>query len=289
VPVTASPPPPSDYEPYFPYPDTQLSEESMEDHDFTGIQHEKSSNRQRATADPASIAENGEAGNMDALSPPPAIAPALGVVGEVSEFEEDFRYHRKGSMSIGSGSTAVGATTSRTSHMTPGKSKASHQTQPTGVHSAGGTPPAPSRRQSHPPPPPPPPPSQAPPSHAPRRNSDKNESAVSAYKPRRLPPTTPVLLPEWRYCKTCEIVKPYRTHHCRACGTCVLRYDHHCPCMCHLLDTVSLCGLLMEFVFFWHHRDRAMRRCSEPQGMSLFHFITLFCYDELNPCRPIQN
>ncbi|KII83651.1 hypothetical protein PLICRDRAFT_47131 [Plicaturopsis crispa FD-325 SS-3] len=45
----------------------------------------------------------------------------------------------------------------------------------------------------------------------------------------RRPPTTPVLLPEYRYCPHCEIVKPYRTHHCRACGTCVLKYDHHCP------------------------------------------------------------
>ncbi|KAJ4480870.1 zf-DHHC-domain-containing protein [Lentinula aciculospora] len=33
----------------------------------------------------------------------------------------------------------------------------------------------------------------------------------------RRPPTTPVLAPE------------YRAHHCRACGTCVLKYDHHCP------------------------------------------------------------
>ncbi|KAI6148075.1 DHHC palmitoyltransferase-domain-containing protein [Pisolithus tinctorius] len=45
----------------------------------------------------------------------------------------------------------------------------------------------------------------------------------------RRPPTTPILLPENRYCSRCKIVKPYRTHHCRACGTCVLRYDHHCP------------------------------------------------------------
>ncbi|KIJ41148.1 hypothetical protein M422DRAFT_256000 [Sphaerobolus stellatus SS14] len=45
----------------------------------------------------------------------------------------------------------------------------------------------------------------------------------------RHPPTHPVLAPEYRYCSRDGIVKPPRTHHCRACGTCVLKYDHHCP------------------------------------------------------------
>ncbi|KAF8920141.1 DHHC palmitoyltransferase-domain-containing protein [Mucidula mucida] len=45
----------------------------------------------------------------------------------------------------------------------------------------------------------------------------------------RRPPITPVLLPEFRYCMKDELVKPYRAHHCRICGTCVLKYDHHCP------------------------------------------------------------
>lgn len=46
----------------------------------------------------------------------------------------------------------------------------------------------------------------------------------------RKPPLTPVLLPQYRYCEKDELVKPYRAHHCRLCGTCVLKYDHHCPC-----------------------------------------------------------
>jgi len=45
----------------------------------------------------------------------------------------------------------------------------------------------------------------------------------------RHPPITPVLLPQHRWCPRCEIVKPYRAHHCRSCGKCVLKYDHHCP------------------------------------------------------------
>ncbi|KAF9976684.1 hypothetical protein BGZ73_008081 [Actinomortierella ambigua] len=30
-------------------------------------------------------------------------------------------------------------------------------------------------------------------------------------------------------CKRCHLPKPERTHHCRVCKTCILKYDHHCP------------------------------------------------------------
>jgi hypothetical protein len=32
-----------------------------------------------------------------------------------------------------------------------------------------------------------------------------------------------------RCCSTCLLKKPDRTHHCSACGHCVLKMDHHCP------------------------------------------------------------
>ncbi|KAJ7759461.1 hypothetical protein DFH07DRAFT_1023886 [Mycena maculata] len=31
-------------------------------------------------------------------------------------------------------------------------------------------------------------------------------------------------------CRKCGQSKPERTHHCRICNRCVLKYDHHCPC-----------------------------------------------------------
>lgn len=33
-----------------------------------------------------------------------------------------------------------------------------------------------------------------------------------------------------RWCKKCQGWKPPRCHHCRKCGRCVLRMDHHCGC-----------------------------------------------------------
>ena len=34
---------------------------------------------------------------------------------------------------------------------------------------------------------------------------------------------------QFKYCLKCEEVKPPRTHHCSACGKCVMKMDHHCP------------------------------------------------------------
>ena len=32
----------------------------------------------------------------------------------------------------------------------------------------------------------------------------------------------------YKYCDTCKSFKPNRAHHCRQCGVCVLKMDHHC-------------------------------------------------------------
>lgn len=32
-----------------------------------------------------------------------------------------------------------------------------------------------------------------------------------------------------RFCRSCLVVKPDRSHHCSVCNKCVLKMDHHCP------------------------------------------------------------
>ena len=55
------------------------------------------------------------------------------------------------------------------------------------------------------------------------KDMSRKASRSSRKKPlthiTRRPPRTAVLLPAHRYCSLDEIVKPYRAHHCRACGT----------------------------------------------------------------------
>lgn len=36
------------------------------------------------------------------------------------------------------------------------------------------------------------------------------------------------LIADKNWCKVCEVVRPARSGHCRICGSCVLRLDHHC-------------------------------------------------------------
>ena len=52
----------------------------------------------------------------------------------------------------------------------------------------------------------------------------------------RRPPTHPVLLPEFRYCYKCGLVKPMRAHHCRICGT-VSRHFFRTACMREFLTS----------------------------------------------------
>jgi len=33
----------------------------------------------------------------------------------------------------------------------------------------------------------------------------------------------------YKFCKTCLIIRPQGSSHCRICNICVERYDHHCP------------------------------------------------------------
>mmetsp|Transcript_76479 Transcript_76479/g.151325 ORF Transcript_76479/g.151325 Transcript_76479/m.151325 type:complete len:503 (-) Transcript_76479:47-1555(-) len=47
----------------------------------------------------------------------------------------------------------------------------------------------------------------------------------------------------YRWCSTCQIVRPPRASHCPDCDNCVLRFDHHCP-------FVNNCVGQRNYIFF---------------------------------------
>jgi len=64
-----------------------------------------------------------------------------------------------------------------------------------------------------------------------------------------VPPQTPVLAEEFRYCLRDRLLKPMRTHHCRICATCVLQYDHHCPWLGQCVGAFNR-KFFLNFVFW---------------------------------------
>ena len=56
-------------------------------------------------------------------------------------------------------------------------------------------------------------------------------AAMLQAAPDRVPPH-PVYDPVSLYCYRCQRYRPPRAHHCRRCGTCVFRMDHHCVRLC---------------------------------------------------------
>lgn len=49
----------------------------------------------------------------------------------------------------------------------------------------------------------------------------------------------------FRYCRSCDHIKPPRSHHCSICDKCVMRMDHHCP-------WVGNCVGVNTHKFFWN-------------------------------------
>ncbi|KZT62662.1 zf-DHHC-domain-containing protein [Calocera cornea HHB12733] len=52
-----------------------------------------------------------------------------------------------------------------------------------------------------------------------------------------------------RYCRSCKVYKPPRSHHCRDCNKCTLRMDHHCPWVNNCIGHGNYASF-MRFLFF---------------------------------------
>lgn len=54
-----------------------------------------------------------------------------------------------------------------------------------------------------------------------------------------------------RFCRTCNIVKPMRSHHCSICKRCVLKMDHHCPWVNNCVGWKNHKHFLLFLFYMW--------------------------------------
>ncbi|XP_051971058.1 palmitoyltransferase ZDHHC23-B [Xyrauchen texanus] len=52
------------------------------------------------------------------------------------------------------------------------------------------------------------------------------------------------------WCVVCKVVRPPRAGHCRVCGVCILRLDHHCVWINSCVGQANHCSFLLTLVFF---------------------------------------
>jgi ribosomal protein L40E len=74
---------------------------------------------------------------------------------------------------------------------------------------------------------------------------------------------------ELKYCRRCEQHRPPRAQHCKQCGKCVLRMDHHCPWVQNCVGARNH-KYFMLFLFW------AFVCCAQYSASVLFLFVKIF-------------
>ncbi|KAJ8010742.1 hypothetical protein DPEC_G00078320 [Dallia pectoralis] len=54
----------------------------------------------------------------------------------------------------------------------------------------------------------------------------------------------------WSWCSVCMVDRPPRAGHCRICGICVLRLDHHCVWINNCVGQANHCSFLLTLILF---------------------------------------
>lgn len=98
------------------------------------------------------------------------------------------------------------------------------------------------------------------------------------------------------YCEFCKFYVPLRASHCRSCNKCILRKDHHCPCVgtCIGMNNHLYFLLTMIFAVLFSLRSMSSLKSGMIDGMSLSEWLYMslpctgmWCFSLLVMLQPV--
>ncbi|KAM4726312.1 LOW QUALITY PROTEIN: palmitoyltransferase ZDHHC23-A-like [Anableps anableps] len=118
--------------------------------------------------------------------------------------------------------------------------------------------------------------------------SDISIQTTASEKKKKQPPTL-----KWTLCPVCKIMRPPRAGHCRTCGSCVQRLDHHCvwinSCVGqanHRSFLQTLCVFVLTSVY---GISLVLRSLCPPQYLMTALFYCPGVYSHPRCCRVFKN
>ncbi|QRV91259.1 DHHC palmitoyltransferase [Ceratobasidium sp. AG-Ba] len=74
-------------------------------------------------------------------------------------------------------------------------------------------------------------------------------------------------------CSKCQSLKPERTHHCRICKSCILKYDHHCP-----VAQIQISSLLLRLRMIGINQCVGLRNERHFVLFMAYFVLSTFCF-----------
>ncbi|GAM17951.1 hypothetical protein SAMD00019534_011260 [Acytostelium subglobosum LB1] len=117
------------------------------------------------------------------------------------------------------------------------------------------------------------------------KSKDELEDIVKQIREQRSGSHSSKPVTNIRYCATCNIFKPPRTHHCRHCKRCILKQDHHCPWIANCVGYQNQ----KPFILFLFYTTVAGTLTIIMMTISAFYILNVQLQNAEDPRNPTPN